>query len=54
MSGRASLVADVQEVGAVAHVTFRVRCEPLSHGEEVFLVPQDAAGDLAGSSAKVR
>jgi hypothetical protein len=26
------------EVGAVAHVTFRVRCEKLGHGEEVFMV----------------
>jgi hypothetical protein len=30
----------LQLVGAVAHVTFRVRCERLSHGEEVFLVSQ--------------
>ena len=28
------------EVGAVAHVNFRVRCETLGHGEEVFLVPE--------------
>ena len=25
-------------VGCVAHVTFRVRCETLGHGEEVFLI----------------
>lgn len=31
------------ELGAVAHVNFRVRCETMSHGEEVFLVP---TGDL--------
>jgi len=29
------------EVGAVAHVTFRVRCEKLGIGEEVFLVSSD-------------
>lgn len=38
------------EVGAVAHVSFRVRCENLSHGEEVFLTAQS---DL-GRQAKVR
>jgi hypothetical protein len=25
-------------VGCIAHVTFRVRCETLGHGEEVFLI----------------
>ena len=29
------------EVGAVAHVTFRVRCEKFGFGEEVFLVSTD-------------
>uniref|UniRef100_A0A7S2Y679 Alpha,alpha-trehalose-phosphate synthase (UDP-forming) n=1 Tax=Entomoneis paludosa TaxID=265537 RepID=A0A7S2Y679_9STRA len=29
------------EVGAVAHVNFRVRCESLGYGEEVFLVAED-------------
>jgi hypothetical protein len=29
------------DVGAVAHVNFRVRGERLGHGEEVFLVAQD-------------
>jgi hypothetical protein len=32
---------DGLETGMVAHVTFRVRCEKLGHGEEVFLVSQD-------------
>jgi hypothetical protein len=32
------------EVGAVAHVSFRVRCEALGHGEEVFLVAEGDAG----------
>ena len=32
------------EIGSVAHVTFRVRCETLGHGEEVFLVVE---GDSA-------
>jgi hypothetical protein len=27
--------------GSVAHVSFRVRCETLGHGEEVFLVKED-------------
>lgn len=27
------------EAAAVAHVHFRVRCETLGHGEEVYLVP---------------
>ena len=36
------------ESAAVAHVHFRVRCETLGHGEEVFLVPD------GGGAAKVR
>jgi hypothetical protein len=28
------------ETGAIAHVHFRVRCERLGHGEEVFLVQE--------------
>ena len=32
------------EVGAVAHVNFRLRCENLSHGEEVFLVAESDQG----------
>lgn len=32
------------EVGSVAHVTFRVRCETLGHGEEVFLVAEGDKG----------
>ena len=36
------------EAAAVAHVHFRVRCETLGHGEEVFLVPD------SGGMAKVR
>lgn len=36
------------EAAAVAHVHFRVRCETLGHGEEVFLVPD------TGGLAKVR
>jgi hypothetical protein len=32
------------EVGSVAHVTFRVRCESLGHGDEVFLVPSGDKG----------
>jgi hypothetical protein len=36
------------EAAASALVHFRVRCEGLSHGEEVFLVP------LAGGPSKVR
>ena len=27
--------------GSVAHVSFRVRCETLGHGEEVFLVKEE-------------
>ena len=43
MSGAASLSTDL-EGGSVANVTFRVRCEPLGHGEEVFLVPDEPQG----------
>jgi hypothetical protein len=32
------------EVGAVAHVNFRARCESLGHGEEVFLVAEEDKG----------
>lgn len=42
------------EVGAVAHVTFRVRCESLGHGEEVFLVASGGGGGDAGTPGKVR
>lgn len=28
-------------VGAIASVNFRVRCEKLGHGEDVFLVQED-------------
>lgn len=37
----AATAADSLETGAVAHVTFRVKCETIGHGEEVFLVSQD-------------
>lgn len=33
--------AAVSETGAVAHVDFRVRCESLGFGEEVYLVADD-------------
>ena len=36
-----SKVSTAVESGAIAHVNFRVRCETLGHGEEVFLVPKD-------------
>lgn len=32
------------DVGAVTHVNFRVRCEQLGHGEEVFLVAEGDEG----------
>ena len=32
------------DAGVVAHVSFKVRCEALSHGEEVFLVHQGDHG----------
>ena len=35
--------ADAFEVG-VAHVNFRVRCETLGHGDEVFLVSDEGQG----------
>jgi hypothetical protein len=28
------------ETGAIAHVNFRVRCEKLGHGEDVFLMEE--------------
>ena len=34
---------DAFEVG-IAHVNFRVRCETLGHGDEVFLVPDEGQG----------
>lgn len=43
MSATATTDADV-EAGSVAHVTFRVRCETLGHGEEVFLIALDDPG----------
>ena len=43
MSATDKTAADF-EVGAVAHVNFRVRCENLSHGEEVFLVAESDQG----------
>jgi len=54
MSGAATdrTAADF-EVGAVAHVTFRVRCDKLGHGEEVFLVAEHNGGG-GGESQKVR
>lgn len=36
--------ASTFEAGSVAHVTFRVRCEGLRHGEEVFLVEEAEHG----------
>jgi hypothetical protein len=42
------------EVGAVAHVNFRVRCESLGHGEEVYLVAEEDKGRTkVGSSCGV-
>ncbi len=35
-----SKVSIAVENGAIAHVNFRVRCETLGHGEEVFLVQE--------------
>jgi len=40
MSATASTNKEI-EIGAVAHVTFRVRCEKFGFGEEVFLVSTD-------------
>jgi len=44
MGGEATNRTDSFESGAVAHVNFRVRCETLGHGEEVFLVAQGDEG----------
>jgi len=41
MSATDQVSSEDYEVGAVAHVTFRVRCEKFGQGEEVFLVAQD-------------
>jgi hypothetical protein len=47
-------------VGCVAHVTFRVRCETLGYGEEVFLIAmfdQNNSSDISSSllhTGKVR
>jgi hypothetical protein len=35
-----SHVSSPIEAGAIAHVNFRVRCEKLGHGEEVYLLQQ--------------
>lgn len=35
-----SQVAPPTEAGAMAHVNFRVRCETLGHGEDVYLLQQ--------------
>ena len=43
--------AELVEVGAVAHVNFRVRCETLGHGEEVFLV---AERKVSGMNSRCR
>lgn len=32
------------EAGAVAHVSFKVNCEKIGHGEEVFLVTESEEG----------
>jgi hypothetical protein len=45
MSATASTDADF-EAGSVAHVTFRVRCETLGHGDEVFLVAEGEPGKV--------
>jgi hypothetical protein len=34
-------IMTIQNGGCYAHVTFRVRCETLGHGEEVFLIILD-------------
>lgn len=36
------------EAAAVTHVHFRVRCETLGHGEEVFLVPDSGGTTKVG------
>ena len=28
----------IKQSGAIAHVNFRVRCETLGHGEDIFLI----------------
>lgn len=43
MSATDRTVAD-NDVGSVAHVLFRVRCESLGYGEEVYLVAEDESG----------
>lgn len=43
MSATDKTAADF-EVGSVAHVNFRVRCEKLGHGEEVLLVAESDQG----------
>jgi hypothetical protein len=45
--------ADFAQVGYVAHVNFRVRCEGLGHGEEVFLVEVNGT-TTSTSASKVR
>lgn len=34
---------DAQFDVGIAHVSFRVRCETLGHGDEVFLVSEDGS-----------
>jgi hypothetical protein len=46
-----SALSGLMETGYVAHVRFRVRCEALGHGEEVFLV---AAEDTVSSNHPAR
>lgn len=43
MSGAATLSTEA-DAGLVANVTFRVRCETIGYGEEVFLVPEEPHG----------
>lgn len=38
-----SASSQLPAAGAIAHVNFRVRCERLGHGEEVFLVQEGDA-----------
>ena len=37
-SAMSDIINNRSTVGCIAHVTFRVRCETLGHGEEVFLI----------------
>lgn len=37
-SAMSDIINSRSTVGCIAHVTFRVRCETLGHGEEVFLI----------------